>query len=141
MRAIPAGKHIGLACKYISEKTGIEVDPAFTQGLIVVDSSGNFAGAFLINMYRGFDCYVSCASETPMAWRPHVRRAIADYVFGQLGCVRATAVVRKNNRTVRKVLEHLGFVQEGRLRRGYDGVKDALIYGILAGDCDDFTAT
>jgi RimJ/RimL family protein N-acetyltransferase len=52
------------------------------------------------------------------------------YAFDQLKCVRATArVVEDNARSIRMV-ERLGFIQEGRLRRAKDG-KDVLIFGLL----------
>jgi RimJ/RimL family protein N-acetyltransferase len=75
-----------------------------------------------------------------MAWRPHVCRAVFEYIFGQLGCIRCTAITRKNNSKAREFLEALNFQLEGRARKGYDGERDALIYGLLAEECRFFGA-
>lgn len=135
MKAIPAGELLPQVCEYVSEKTQMRVEPILTQGFIIATGSGDMVGAVLISMYRGFDCHVSAAVETPLAWSIPVRRVLANYVFGQLGCVRATAITKKRNVRARRALEAAGFHLEGNLRLGYDGSKDALVYGLLASDC------
>jgi hypothetical protein len=103
--------------------------------MAILDDSNEFCGGVVFSEYRDYDCQLSCAAETPLAWKPSVLRAVFDYVFNQLTCVRCTALTKKSNRRARAFLEGLGFELEGRIRRGYDGVKDALIYGLLREDC------
>lgn len=55
---------------------------------------------------------------------------IFGYIFGQLGCARCTAKIREDNIDSRELVERLGFVQEGILRKAKDG-KDVLIFGLL----------
>jgi hypothetical protein len=71
-----------------------------------------------------------------MAWRDGVLNAMFAYIFVQLGCVRCTSIVKKSNKRARAILEGLGFVLEGRIRRGFDGVRDGLVYGMLREECE-----
>lgn len=143
MRAVPAGDKLALVCQYMNEKTGAEFNQFQCQGFAILTDTGGFAGAVLVSNItytgaRAVNCEISCASETAMAWKPSVCRAVFEYVFGQLGCVRCTSITKKNNMKARAFLTSLNFVLEGNVRRGYDGEKDALIYGLLAEDCEFF---
>jgi RimJ/RimL family protein N-acetyltransferase len=104
-----------------------------------LNDQGDFVGGCAISGYRqsqyGNDCDISCASETSMAARPHVFTAVFNYVFVQLKCVRLTCVTTKRNKRARAFIERMGFELEGNVRLGYDGKRDALIYGLLAADC------
>lgn len=135
MRLVPAGENTALVGAWMHEKTGVDFKEGTYQALMVLDDTDTFCAAVIVNNFRGFDCELSCAAEVQSAWRPHVCAAIAHYLFLQLGCTRVTAKVRKTNKRARSTLEGMGFQLEGRLRKGYDGVKDALIYGLLAGEC------
>lgn len=144
MLAVAANtQQLPLLCKYMHEKTGTEFNPAMCQGFAIIADNGVFMGAVLVSNVRyergkAIDCEISCAAESALAWRPHVCRAVFAYVFGQLGCTRCTSITRKNNTKARSFLEALNFALEGNIRRGYDGVKDALIYGLLAEECRFF---
>lgn len=135
MEVRPAGEHTELVAQYVSEKTGGVWTPGMYQALMVVNSKGEFCAGVIVDNYMRIDCRMSVAAETFAVWRPHVLRAIFHYVFVQLGCVRCTATTRKTNMKARAFLEGLGFKLEGNLRKGFDGVKDALIYGLLAEEC------
>lgn len=143
MRAVPAGDKLAMICQYMYEKIGVSFNPMQCQGFAVLSDDGDFVGAVLVSniTYSGIvavNCEISCASETSMAWKPHVCRAVFDYVFRQLGCVRCTSITRKNNTKARKFLEALNFQLEGNIRKGYDGEKDALVYGLLREECQFF---
>lgn len=61
--------------------------------------------------------------------RNMVGQALA-YPFVQLNCNRMTAIVEKINKRSRKMVQRLGFVEEGKLRKaGEKG--DMFIYGLL----------
>jgi hypothetical protein len=135
MRAVPAGENTNLVGLYVQDKTGCSFDPGMFTAMAILDTDGSFCGGVVFSEYRDYDCQLSCAAETPIAWKEEVLRAIFDYTFNQLGTVRCTALTKKSNRRARAFLEGLGFVLEGRIRRGYDGVKDALIYGLLREEC------
>ncbi len=145
MRAVPAYDITAkvLLCKYMYEKFEVAFDPNTVQGFAVLNGEGKFVAGVLVSNVRYYngiplDCEISCASDTPVAWSPEVCRAVFTYVFGQLGCIRCTSITRKNNEKSRKFLEALNFVLEGNIRRGYDGKNDALIYGLLAENCQFF---
>jgi len=135
MIAIPAGENTKLVAAYVAEKTGCDFQEGMYQSFAVLDDQGQFCAGVVFHEYRGHDVQMSTATETPLAWKPHVLKAIFTYAFKQLGCVRATAFTKKSNRRARSFLEGLGFQLEGRIRLGHDGVKDALIYGLLASEC------
>ena len=135
MRASPAGELTDMVGQYVMEKTGMRVQPGMYSAFMVVNDSNDFVAGVVISNFRDTDCEVSCASESSAAWRPQVCRAIFKYIFEQLGCARCTSITTKRNGKARGFLEALGFQLEGNVRLGYDGVKDALIYGLLASEC------
>lgn len=131
----PAGDNTSLVGMYVGEAAGVLFTPGMYQAFAVINDSGEFCAGVVISEFRGYDCQLSCASETPMAWIEEVVGGVFEYVYHQLGCVRCTAMTKKSNKRCRAFLEHLGFTLEGRVRLGYDGIKDALIYGLLASEC------
>lgn len=140
MRAVPATQNLPLVCEYMRQKTGASLDPALSAGFAVLSDTGEFVGAVVISNLRHYngkaiDCEISCATDSRVAWRPGVCRAVFGYIFNQLGCVRCTSITRKNNTKARAFLEALNFQLEGNVRKAYDGYKDALIYGLLAEEC------
>lgn len=140
MLAVPAGDKLALICEYMREKIGVRFDPTTCQGFAVLNDKGEFVAAVLVSDVRysegrALNCEISCASDTSVAWQPHVCRAVFEYIFRQLGCRRCTSITRKNNTKARAFLEALNFQLEGNMRCGYDGDKDALIYGLLAEEC------
>lgn len=135
MIAVPAGRFTEMVGEYLTEKTGMKLTPGMFQAFMVVDDGNNFVAGVVISNFRTTDCEISCASENPAAWRPHVCKAIFTYIFEQLGCVRCTSITVKGNRKARGFLESLGFILEGNIRMGYDGHRDALIYGLLKTEC------
>lgn len=60
--------------------------------------------------------------------------AILGYPFDYLKLKRITAVVRKSNKKVKKLISSLGFQYEGKARLAWDGVHDAYIYGMTKED-------
>lgn len=135
MIALPAGALTEMVGAYLTEKTGIKLDPGMYSAMMVVNDEQDFVAGTVFTNFRQTDIEVSCAGETPAAWRPNVCRAIFKYIFEQLGCVRCTSITTKGNKKARAFLEGLGFQLEGNVRLGYDGTKDALIYGLLRSEC------
>ncbi len=137
MLAIPGGKLTEEIGKYVALKVGLtrELTPGMYTAFAVVDDNKDLVAGVVIAEFRGTDCEIICAGENAMAWRPHVCKAVFEYIFTQLGCVRCTSITTKANTKARRFLEGLGFCLEGNLRLGYDGRKDALIYGLLASEC------
>ncbi len=140
MFAIPAGPLTAQVGEYICSKVpGMTLKPGSFAAIAFLNDNKDFVGGAVFNNHRqnkyGNDIDISCAAETSMAFRPHVCKAVFSYAFEQLGCRRITAATTKRNVRTRKFLEALGFVLEGNIRHGYDGKRDALIYGLLVEDC------
>ena len=135
MMAVPAGNLTTMVGDYVSEKLGMRFVPGTYQAMMVINDEKDFVAGVVFTNYRQLDVEISCVSETPAAWRPHVCRAVFKYVFDQLGCVRCTSITSKGNKRARTFLEGLGFVLEGNIRLGYDGHRDALVYGLLKAEC------
>lgn len=141
MRAVPATPaNIGMICEYMHDKTGVTFDPAMCQGFAVLSDKGEFVAGVIVSNVRyhegvPLDVEISCATESSIAWHPDVCRTVFGYVFNQLGCIRCTSITKKNNTKARAFLEALKFQLEGSIRKGYDGQRDALVYGLLAEDC------
>lgn len=87
--------------------------------------------AVLYHNYRLTDIEVVFAAEPGSRWatRDTINMALR-YPF-RIGCNRITAIVRKDNKKVRKLLEQLGFKQEGKLRKADIDKHDLFIYGLL----------
>ena len=77
-----------------------------------------------------------CVVATRPIWaRPEIMRDLLFYPFVQVGCVRLTSMVAASNRLARKTNEKAGFVQEGVIRKGFDGTDDLIVYGMLRNEC------
>jgi RimJ/RimL family protein N-acetyltransferase len=70
----------------------------------------------------------------PRGMIPEWCGAILHNVFTILGCWRMTGRTSEDNVACQHLLEKVGFKLEGRMRLGWDGKKDCLIYGILEGE-------
>ena len=52
-----------------------------------------------------------------------------------VGCRRVTGLVHDNNHDARRFDEHLGFKQEGVLRKAAPDGDDMIVYGMLREEC------
>jgi RimJ/RimL family protein N-acetyltransferase len=105
---------------------------ADAQCLAVIDNDDEIAGIVAYFNYRhpnievGFFC-----DDFRWALNRDGVIEVLSYPFVQLNCCRITACVEKKNFRARKMVQRLGFVEEGKLRKA--GPKgDILIYGLLA---------
>src|SRR6478672_10569999 len=89
-------------------------------------------GGVVYHNYIGHDCQVSIALDQ-VAFMPW--RALFEYPFEQLGCVRLTALIGRKNRKSRQLCERLGFKLEGVHIKGLDGKECAMSYGMLRSQC------
>jgi RimJ/RimL family protein N-acetyltransferase len=81
--------------------------------------------------YRVTDCEVVFAAEPGSGWASRDLINVALRYPFTLGCNRLTAIARKDNKKVRKLLTQLGFKQEGKLRAADIDKHDLFIYGLL----------
>ena len=80
-----------------------------------------------------FDAHFTLAVADPRGLSRQLITTIYRTVFQRAS--RVTALVAPENKTALKGVWRMGFIQEGYLRRGYDGVRDALIFGLLPEQC------
>ena len=86
------------------------------------------SAAGFANWY-GHDVEVFLASAGALG-RGFLKR-LGRYAFDELGCARVTCRVAADNEWC-SVLPRVGFVEEGRIRRGFDGADiDMMIFGGL----------
>ena len=64
-----------------------------------------------------------------------VLRCVFNFCFTCLDCRRASAFVSVSNDKSRKLVERLGFRQEGVLRKYRDNGEDAFVFGMLKEEC------
>lgn len=104
---------------------------------IGVARGGTLVGACLYTEYRpcagGGNIIMWAAGHNWISRK--VIGVMLGYPFGKLNCHRITALVRRGNRPSRTLLEKLGFVQEGKIRRGYNTREDTILYGMLRAEC------
>lgn len=107
-------------------------DDAVALGVV---RNGVLIAGCVFTRFMGHDIEVSTAADDA---RWATRRNL-DHLFGypfrQLDCVRMTAVTSEANVRTRKFLQGIGFKEEGRARKGWDGQLDAIIFGILKDEC------
>lgn len=80
-----------------------------------------------------FDAYFTLAVADPRGLSRQLITAIYRTVFRN--AARVTAMVDPNNAVAMRQVWRMGFQQEGYMRRGYDGHRDAVIWGLLPEDC------
>lgn len=78
--------------------------------------------------------HVGIAAVSPVWATRQTIGAILDYPFRQLDCQRVTALTAKGNHRSIKLLKGLGFRFEGEHRKGWDGVRPSLTFGLLRED-------
>ena len=102
------------------------------QCLAFFDPERGVQAVVMYHNYRKTDIEIVFACEPGGRWahRDLMKMAI-NYPFDQLGCSRITALCRKDNKKVRKLMYQVGFKQEGKIRRADDDGADLFIYGLL----------
>lgn len=123
------------AVALVADRTGMTVDQLEPCTGVALTYGGKIAGGFAFRNYRGHDVEINLAIDDPRAFSRSVPRMVFGYIFDQLGCARCTALVRRGNKRSRRLIEGMGFVLEGKARRGYDGKQDMMIYGMLKEEC------
>lgn len=89
--------------------------------------------ALACEFWSTFDVKFTAAIADERAITPKLLHVIFGTLFSK--AVRITAEVDVDNSAACDRLDRLGFVYEGFKRRGLDGYRDALMYGMLAEDC------
>lgn len=116
----------------MAEQMQEEINPPYTV-FGVLSARGQIVGAVLFNgLHEG---NVEISAYAPGRISRGVLRVAASYAFGTAGCNRVTARTRVSNLRVRRFLEKVGFHREGVLSSYYRDGDDAILYGLLKGEC------
>lgn len=114
---------------------GVDPFPDGTVAMGMLHRNKVVAGV-VFHDYRGYDISITVAADSPRWARRGVLRQLAKYPFTQLGCVRLTSIVSSENHRAQRLNLGLGMTLEGTQRRGFDGVHDALLFGVLREQCE-----
>lgn len=93
---------------------------------------GKIAAVAVYHEYRHPSIEMSFAADSPRWATRQVIYTLMAYPFDQLEVRRVTAITRKKNRKIRRLIEGIGFKLEGTLRFAYDKPNDdACVYGFF----------
>lgn len=125
----------GFILNWVNTLVGLPVERegSVTFGFLT-DDKKTLAGGIVLYNYRKTDMMLSSAIANPLVLRPQNLEPVSDYIFNTCGCDRLTSVVRITNEPSLKLTRHLGFKEEGHLRRVFDG-DDAKLFGMLKEEC------
>lgn len=103
---------------------------------IGLEEDGELIAGVVYNLYNGPNICMHVAAVPGRRWvtRDYLFRCFA-YPFLQLQCNRVTGLVRADNLTAQRFDEHLGFRQEGVVRRGATDGTSMILYGMLKEEC------
>lgn len=125
------------AIAYVADRIGMDAkDLEPCTGVALTDGK-RLVGGYVFRNFRGHDVEIAIAFEQdrPKGIVSKTIPMVFDYVFNELGCVRATCLIRRRNKESRRLCEAMDFKLEGKARRGYDGKQDMMIYGLLKEEC------
>lgn len=126
--------------KTVADWVGLRVGKPFhavDAAIGAVDQSGRLVGGFVFTGFNGSCIELSMAGRASVVSRG-VWRAVAAYVFDQLGCSRLQIHTAADNREIRRLAPRLGFTFEGKSRNFYGHGRDALQYSLTTGDLPAF---
>jgi hypothetical protein len=90
-------------------------------------------GVLLCEPRNHFDWHFSCAIADQRIMSKRLLKTIFKTLFTR--AFRVTAMVEPTNEKAWRQLRRMGFVYEGYCRRGIEGTRDALVFGMLPEDC------
>jgi RimJ/RimL family protein N-acetyltransferase len=102
---------------------------------IGLERDGQLVASVVYNYYTGFNIAMHIAAIPGCRWLTKEYLKVAfRYPFEQLNVQRVTGYVPSTNLTARRFDEHLGFVEEGRMRQALPD-DDLIVYGMLKTEC------
>ena len=110
--------------RFVSERSGAAFCPPFTA--MGIERDGEIVAGALFNQFEGPNVHVTIAGT---GWTAGFVRAVGQYVFEQLGCLRMTVTTEQEK--VAGYALRLGGEVEGRMQDYYGEGRDAILVGIL----------
>lgn len=119
--------HDEVVAQWTREKMGLALHPPYT-ALGVIDHEGTLRGSLVFHDWNGANIEITI--YLPRALQRGIIKAAFQYAFVQVGAIRLTAKVRRDNVPMRKLLPRLGFAFEATLKSYYGPKRenDALLF-------------
>lgn len=126
------------AIEYLSTGIGIDygmIDFTQPQWLCVTarNDDGELMGVLVCEFKTWFEVHCSYAITDRRCVSRRLLRSVFRTLFSR--AVRITSLIAPDNEHAILIARRMGFVYEGYLRKGVEGRRDALIFGMLAEDC------
>ena len=103
---------------------GSKFVPPFT--CIGIERDDRVVAAAVFNHFEGFDIHLTAAGQF---WTRGFLRAVGLYVFGQLGCIRMTAITEQQ--AVIDFAVRIGGQVEGVMRNHFGPNRNGVVIGFL----------
>lgn len=119
------------------QRKGFEAVPEYPIRGIGYEVEGKMVAGFIFFNHCPWvkTIEVGLALEAKGAILRPILRHVMLYPFVQLGCQRVTAMIPKRALKVRKLVQIVGFTEEGNIRHGF-GTDHCMVYGILKAEAD-----
>lgn len=121
--------------QFVADGLGMTIEDLYPFTALGIARDGKLVAGVVYNNFHKHDIQLTAYATDEQWLSKYILREIFSYPYIQLGCVRTTAVTGRTNRRTRKLLEGLGYRLEGVCRQGLDGKQDAIVYGLLKGEC------
>jgi hypothetical protein len=118
---------------FVTAKTGAGFGPHSSIGLV---EDGTIKAGVVYADWNGSNIFMHVAAEPGVVWltRGSLYTFFA-YPFIQCGCRRVTGWVEASNMAARELDEHLGFVEEARLKQAARDGGDVILYAMTKDQC------
>lgn len=110
--------------RFVSERLNFALCPPYT--CVGIEKGGEIVAGVLFNFFEGKDIHFSVAGK---GWTKAFLSAVGDYVFGALGCERATLITEQP--AVVTLGLKLGGQVEGCLRNHFGKGRHGTVVGVL----------
>ena len=121
-----------LARTPLPQRKGFDAQPDYPLRGIGYEVEGDIVAGFIFMNHAPWlkNIEVGIALETKAPVLRGILKHAMIYPFVQLGCQRVTAYIPKRADKSRKLVQAVGFVEEGNIRHGF-GTDDCMVYGLL----------
>lgn len=113
--------------RFVGERVGSVIVPPFTS--MGIERDGEIITGIVFNHFTGPDVHMTIAGKT---WPRGFVADIGEYAFGQLGCLRMTAITEQPR--IVRMAERLGGEVEGCLRNHFGPNRPGFLIGFLRED-------
>lgn len=110
--------------RFVGARVGSIIYPPFT--CMGIERDGEVIAGAVFNCFTGPDIEVTVAGH---GWTRGFFKAVGQYVFEQLGCVRLQITTEQE--AIARVSERMGGKREGVLRDKFGRGRDGIILGVL----------